>query len=268
VLRSTISEQLNVPLASRVEQLKLAINYYRWLHRLAMNEAVVVVNIPSAYMKVYRKDLVILEMRMVLGKPLTPTPTLTSRINEVILYPYWHVPRSIATKELLPMFRQNPGLVNSGNFQILDSKARIIDPYKINWQELGAKNFPYLVRQSTGCDNALGLLKLDFYSPFGVYLHDTPHKSAFLLNKRFFSHGCLRMENPVGLGHLVLRNNALAIDTIEQKGCLLNQAPIIVHADEKMPVVVWYNPVGTDSTGRVLFFEDVYKKFPALTKRK
>ena len=135
-----------------------------------------------------------------------------------------------------------------------------MDPYAINWSVLSAKYFPYVIRQSTGCDNSLGLLKLDFYSPYGVYLHDTPAKSLFMLNKRYFSHGCMRLEEPMKLGHLVLKNNPVAIDTLEQKGCLRNQAPIHVAADLKMPVVVWYNPAGIDSTGRIIYYEDVYKK--------
>ena len=80
-------------------------------------------------------------------------------------------------------------------------------------------------------------------------------------SKRFYSHGCMRMEKPMELGHLILRNNAIAIDTLEQKGCLRNQSPIFVQADEHMPVIVWYNPTGIDSTGRVIFYEDVYNKF-------
>lgn len=261
VLRKTIIQELNVAVFVRLEQLNLSLNYYRWLYCLSQMQAVVVVNIPAAYMKVYKNARVILEMRMVLGRPSTPTPTLTSKVSEVILYPYWHVPVSIATKELLPRIKRNPSFLNAGNYQVLNRSGKIIDPYSVSWAGLSSKNFPYIIRQSTGCDNALGLLKLNFYSPFGVYLHDTPFKDAFMLNKRYFSHGCLRMENPTALGHLVLKNNSIAIDTLEQKGCLRNQAPIHVIADEKMPVIVWYNPAGIDSTGQVLFYEDVYRKF-------
>ena len=71
----------------------------------------------------------------------------------------------------------------------------------------------------------------------------------------------MRMENPTALGHLVLKNNRIAIDTLTQKGCLLNQAPIFVRATDAMPVLVWYNPAGVDAAGNVLFFEDVYGKF-------
>jgi murein L,D-transpeptidase YcbB/YkuD len=107
----------------------------------------------------------------------------------------------------------------------------------------------------------LGLLKINFYNPFDVYLHDTNNKNLFMLNKRFFSHGCMRMETPLDLGYLVMKNNRAAIDSLEQKGCLRNQSPTYVTADEKMKVIVWYNPAGIDSTGRVLFYEDVYGKF-------
>ncbi len=261
VLRSTILEALNCSLRIRRQQLKLALNYYSWLNCLVINEPVIVVNIPAAYLKVYDKKGVTLEMKMVVGKNSTPTPTLSSRVSEVVLYPYWHVPNSIATRELLPLIKRDRGYINTGNYQVLDKSGNIVDPYSINWHALSRNYFPYLIRQSTGCDNALGLLKLNFYSPFGVYLHDTPFKNAFGLNKRYFSHGCMRMEKPMEMGHMVLKNNAIAIDTLEQKGCLRNQSPVVVKADINMPVIVWYNPAGIDSAGHLLFYEDVYEKF-------
>lgn len=261
ILRSTILDELNVPLSARLWQLNLAVNYYRWLNCLVQYRPAIIVSIPATILRVYQSDTVTLEMRTIVGKRSTPTPTLASTVNEVILYPYWHVPYSIATRELLPSIKRNPGFIDAGNYQVLNKAGQIMDPYSINWNALSTKYFPYLIRQSTGCDNALGLLKLNFYNPFGVYLHDTPNKSLFTLNKRFFSHGCMRMEKPMELGHLVLKNNHVAIDTLEQKGCLRNQYPIIVEADEHMPVIVWYNPVGIDSTARVVFYDDVYHQF-------
>jgi L,D-transpeptidase YcbB len=264
VIRGTLLNELNIPLSSRLRQLFLSLNYYRWVYCLSRQQPVVVVNIPAAYLKVYQEGKIILEMKTIVGKSSTPTPTLSSRITEVVLYPYWHVPNSIATKELLPSIKRDPGYIDANSYQVLNSQGKIMDPAKINWSALGPGNFPYTIRQSTGCDNALGLLKLNFYNPFSVYLHDTPTKSLFKLSKRFFSHGCMRMENPMEMGYLVLNNNTIAIDTLEQKGCLRNQAPVIVPADPQLPVVVWYNPAGTDATGRLVYYEDIYKRFPYL----
>jgi L,D-transpeptidase YcbB len=260
-LRTTILQELNVPVTARLQQLNLSVNYYRWLYCLVQNQSVIVVNIPAAFLKVYHGSETILEMRLIVGKKSTPTPLLASKTKEVVLYPYWHVPYRIATKELLPLIKQNPGFINAGNYQVLNMAGKITDPYSINWHALNTKYFPYVIRQSTGCDNALGVLKINFYNPFSVYLHDTPNRFLFTLNKRYFSHGCMRMEKPTELGHLVLKNNTIAIDTLEQKGCLQNKAPITVQADEHLPVIVWYNPAGIDSTGKVIFYEDVYGKF-------
>jgi L,D-transpeptidase YcbB len=261
VLRSTTLKELNVPLTTRLEQLNFSINYYRWLFCLTTQESVIVVNIPAASLKVYHYGVVINEMRLIVGKPSTPTPTLSSKISEVILYPYWMVPYNIATKELLPSIKRNPGYLTLNNFQVLNANGKVVNPYSINWKALGPSYFPYFIRQSTGCDNSLGVLKLNFYNPFSVYLHDTPNKNLFMLNRRYFSHGCMRMEKPMELGHMVLQDNGIAIDTLEEKGCLRNQSPVIVPASRQMPVIVWYNPAGIDSTGRVIFYEDVYRKF-------
>lgn len=261
LLGAATLRELNTKLTIRVEQVSTSLNYFRWLNCITQIQPVITVNIPAAYLKVYHKSNVLLEMRVVVGKKYTPTPTLISTVDEVVLYPYWHVPYSIATKEILPILKRNPGYINTGNYQVLNAAGKIMNPYSVNWKSLSSSYFPYLIRQSTGCDNALGLLKLNFNNPFGVYLHDTNGKKYFSYLRRYLSHGCMRMEKPMEMGHLLLKNNSIAIDTLEQKGCLKNQAPVIVHVTEHMPVIVWYNPAGTDSAGRVLFYEDVYGKF-------
>ncbi|MBK7434346.1 MAG: L,D-transpeptidase family protein [Chitinophagaceae bacterium] len=266
IFRKNLLNELNVPISSRLRQLEYAINLYRWLNCILRSRSVIVVNIPAAKLTVYRNSYPVLGMNVIVGKRTTPTPTLASTVREVVLYPYWHVPRSIATKEMLPILKRNPGYINSGNFQVMDRSGRVVNPYSVDWNSLTKDNFPYLIRQSTGCDNSLGLLKLDFENPFGVYLHDTPGKSLFKKNKRFFSHGCMRMQDPMALGHLVLRNNPGAIDTLEQRGCLRNPSPIVIPADDPMPVIVWYNLVGINDKGSIIFYEDVYGKLSGKRK--
>lgn len=253
--------QLNVPLTIRLHQLNLSLNYYRWLGCMMKNQSVIVVNLPSALLKVYENEKPVLDMRVIVGKKESPTPTLSATINEVILYPYWHVPYSIATKELLPAIKRNAGFIDAGGYQVLNKNGKILNPWLVNWHAYSTRNFPFIIRQSTGCDNALGLLKLNFINPFSVYLHDTPKKKLFSKQFRYFSHGCMRMEKPMDLGHLVLKQNNIAIDTLTQKGCIKNQSPITVPANNRMPLIVWYNPAGIDALGRIIYYEDVYAKF-------
>lgn len=259
-LRSTSLQALNKPLTQRIRELTLAVNYFRWLEGLKRNTDVLLLNIPSATLFVYHNGPLVLDSKVIVGKPSTRTPTLTSVIREVILYPYWNVPFKIATKELLPAIKRNIGFLDAGNYQVLSKDGRILDPHKINWQVLSASNFLYIIRQSTGCDNALGIVKFNFYNPFTVYLHDTPSKGLFSFNKRYFSHGCMRVEKPMELAHLLLGYNSIAIDTLTVKGCLNRQSPIIVSSEKTLPVVVLYSTVWYDRDGVIRFFDDVYGK--------
>ena len=219
ILRTTLLTRLNIPLQIRLEELKEALNTTRWLNCMVNNEPTIVVNIPSATLLVYEQGRIILESKIIVGKRSTPTPTLSSKANEVVLYPYWMVPRSIALKELLPAIKRDRSYLNANNYQVINEQGKIINPHAINWQALGAADFPYRIRQSTGCDNALGLIKLNFYNPYSVYLHDTPGKSLFNASSRYFSHGCMRVEKAMELAHLLLVGNTIAVDTLEEKGC-------------------------------------------------
>jgi L,D-transpeptidase YcbB len=260
VLRKTTLEAVHVPLRVRVRELATTLNTLRWLQCIKQSKHIIVVNIPSANLLLYEHETLVLESRIIAGKKSTPTPTLSSTITEVILYPYWHVPYKIATQELLPRIKQDRGYLEAHQYQVLNGAGKVMNPAQINWRALSSRNFPYTIRQSTGCDNALGIIKLNFYNPFSVYLHDTPTKSLFAMNRRFFSHGCMRVEKAMEIGHYILKENSRAIDTLEEKGCINNQAPVIVPAEEKIPVFVLYHTAWIDAAGKVSFHEDVYDR--------
>lgn len=264
-LRSTALAELNVSLARRWKELALAINYLRWLNQIRLNNFVALVNLPSAALYVYNGGVLQLDSKVIVGKPATPSPTLSSTITEVVLYPYWMVPNKIAVKELLPAIRRNIGYLDLGGFQVISKlTGRVVNPYTVNWNSLGPGNFPYVIRQSTGCDNSLGLLKFNFESPFSVYLHDTPSKSLFLINKRYFSHGCIRVEKPFDLAHLVVVQNRKKVDAVTQKGCLKNQSPMPVQADRPLALMIIYSTAWYSANGEVRFYDDIYHKLPGL----
>jgi len=261
-LTTALIKELNVSLSERLSSLYAAMNTFRWLSCIRKKwPHIAVVNIPSANLLVYAGDSVSLASRLIVGKYSTQTPTLCSIIKEIILYPYWNVPAKMAVAELLPMIKKNKKYLSDNNFQVLNKQGKLVDAAAINWQNLRKKYFPYTLRQSTGCDNSLGIVKFNFNSPFDVYLHDTPWKILFNLNTRFFSHGCMRLQKSVELAHLLLRDNAVAIDTLVSKGCLNNQHPVTVPVAEKMPVFVLYQTAWVDSAATVRFYDDVYRKF-------
>lgn len=261
VLRSSFLHALNVPFVSRLRELKVALNNIRWLSAYRQYTTVVV-NIPSTGLQLFQDDKAVFYSRVITGKKSTPTPTLASRITEVVLYPYWTVPHKIATRELLPRIKRDRHYLEANQFEILDRKGRILNAEDINWQSLSGSNFPYIIRQNTGCDNSLGIVKLNFYSPYSVYLHDTPDKTLFMLNKRFFSHGCIRVEEAVVLARLLLdERNAKVMDVLIEKGEQPDQQPVVLSVGSPAFVFVLYNTAWPDNSGQVRFYEDVYNKY-------
>lgn len=231
-----------------------ALNLRRWIDHFAFDRYIIV-NIPSAYLQYYKQDSMVLGMKAVLGKISTKTPRFAAYCNQIILYPYWNVPRKIATRELLPLFKRFPRMVDSMNMQIIDNKGNIIDPLTLNWAQYNKDNFPFLVRQSTGCDNALGVVKFNLTSPYDVYMHDTNLKSAFLSNHRYYSHGCIRLEKPLALANYLLTNR---LDSNYLLSCLKDQVPHIVQLEKPVPVFVVYINVEATESGSMQYYRDVY----------
>lgn len=247
---------------ARTEELCRALNTVRWLRcTREQNEYNVIVNIPSATLLVLGKNNIAMKSKVIVGKKSTPTPTLCSEITEVVVYPYWMVPKKIATRELLPLIKLNASYLDANGFQVINQQGKIVDPTTIDWQKLNANYFPYTLRQSTGCDNSLGIIKLNFYNPYNVYLHDTPWKSLFNFNKRYFSHGCMRVEKAVELARLALKEKTPVMDTLIAKGHRPDQQPVSLTTPEKTPVFVLYNTAWVDSSANIHFYEDVYRKF-------
>ncbi|QDK77493.1 L,D-transpeptidase family protein [Spirosoma sp. KCTC 42546] len=240
-----------------IEQVKTTLNTYRWLNRFPAEKRVVI-NIPSASMRVIdRQGSTLLNSRVIVGKASTPTPCFTAQLTDIVTYPYWNVPRSIAIKELLPQIRKNPATVLAEmNLQIIDSKGRIVHPDSVNWSGNLAKTFPYRLRQSTGCDNALGVLKFTINSPFDIYLHDTNQRSLFAHEKRALSHGCIRVEKPIELANLALGSSRFNPSFLTT--CQKQNSPKTIHLPHPIPVIITYNLLDIDETGAIVVNRDVY----------
>jgi hypothetical protein len=235
-----------------------AVNDYRWLNAIRKTQRVVLVNIPSTLLKVYEGDSIKLQMKLIVGKPSTPTKTMSAYIDQVTINPYWTVPKSIIINEMLPKIQKNLSYLSNNHLEVLGANYKPMNPSEINWFSLDLDNFPYIIRQATGCENALGILKLEFDNPFSIFLHDSPEKALFKNKYRFLSHGCMRMENPIGMGKLLLSDQPQALDGIDLTNCHLNLKPTYIPLKTKTPLVVWYSQVDFDTNYNILFYKDVY----------
>lgn len=252
-LKTELKKQLDSGNYYKVRQLNTTINIYRWIWHCTA-EKCIVVNIPAAQLAYYHSGQQELMMRVIVGKPSTRTPRFSSWCDKVILYPYWNVPRDIARKELLPQFKRSPARLGAMNMQLIGANGRIVDPYSLNWASYSAGYFPFTVRQCTGCDNSLGVIKFNLTDPFSVYLHDTNHKPAFMSDYRYLSHGCIRVSQPVELGNALLDNK---LDKDFLAACLKHQEPMTMNLKTPVPVFVVYMTADV-AEGAVKYYKDIY----------
>lgn len=239
-----------------IQQVQETLNTYRWLNRFP-GEKRVLVNIPSATLRVIdQKGQIVLNSRVIVGKADTPTPQFTALIPSVVMYPYWNVPRSITTKELLPKIRKNPvATLDAMKLQVINAQGQVVDPKAVDWS-VPVKSFPYRLRQSTGCDNALGILKFNVTDPYDVYLHDTNARRLFTQENRYLSHGCIRVEKPAELANLLLGYTRFAPDYLSR--CPVNASPKTVPMPKAIPVIITYNVLDIDELGAIQVYKDAY----------
>jgi murein L,D-transpeptidase YcbB/YkuD len=151
------------------------------------------VNIPAASVEVVESGVVAQRHTAVVGKVDRPSPIVNSKITEINFHPYWTVPASIIRKDLIPIMQKDPTYLDTWKIRVYDKKGQEVPPTAINWQTDDATNYRF--RQDPGDQNSLGIVKINFPSPEGVYMHDTPHKGTFNDDYRFDSSGCVRVQN-------------------------------------------------------------------------
>lgn len=240
-----------------LQKLCYALPLYRWLFHFKLDRFLLV-NIAGAEVSYFEKGRSVLSMRAIVGKPTTPTPRFASYCKQLILYPYWYVPSSIAIGEYLSKIKRDPGWLDQRSMQVIDARGKVVDHHQLNWNSFSAGYFPFTIRQSTGCDNALGVLKFDIETPYGVYLHDTNNKAAFLQASRFLSHGCIRLEEPLILASKLLGEG---LDTSYLRACFEDKKPVIRPLPKPLAVFCLYLPVRVGNNDLLQFYRDVYRLF-------
>jgi murein L,D-transpeptidase YcbB/YkuD len=213
------------------------------------------VNIPAAQVEAVENDRVVLRHTAIVGKVDRQSPIVNSKINEIIVNPYWNAPVSIVRKDIIPLMRKNPNYLTDNKIRLFAPDGSEVDPMNVDWStEEAAK---YRFRQDPGANNAMASVKINFPSPDGVYMHDTPQQSLFGKLMRFDSSGCVRVQNVRDLVTWILRDTpGWSRSHFEQAIKSGENTPVPV----TNPVPVYFTYVSAWSTGDAVVHlrDDIY----------
>lgn len=250
---------MNVSPEERIGQINYTLDQWRAEPDTFPNRYIYV-NLPSFSLEYWVNDTLRLESKIICGSPNHNSPILNSKINYLVLYPYWTVPFSIATKEILPHLKNDTSYLRKQNMEVLNSSRQVIDAKKINWKKYSKTYFPFILRQREGLDNSLGVVKFIFPSKYGIYLHETNTRNLFKKDYRALSHGCIRVEQAVNLAFQlsIPDSTKYPVDSIQY--WLDTKTKKQLNLSEKIPVYIRYNLCGVKE-GKLYFFEDIYNYF-------
>jgi murein L,D-transpeptidase YcbB/YkuD len=187
-------------------------------------------------------------------------------VRYFIIYPFWTVPYSIATKELLPILKRDTSYLRRKNFEVLDRNNIVVDPKTINWKKYSKTYFPWKLRQRIGDENSLGILKFNFENKYGVYLHDTDNRRLFGREMRSLSHGCVRLEKFLDFAQFLIREDSVKYPVDSLHADLLTEKQKYVYVRKPIPIYIRYFSAEADAHGGLYFFIDIYRKDEILKK--
>jgi murein L,D-transpeptidase YcbB/YkuD len=250
-------EALNVPVETRIDQLRINLERARWVLGGIENDFIVV-NIAGFRAYLVNESKVIWETKVQVGKTYHQTPVFRDEMAYVVMNPTWTVPYSIASKEMLPRIQSDPDYFKTRTFDVRNRAGENVDPETIDWSKHSRRNLPYTFVQRPGPRNALGRIKFIFPNQYSVYLHDTPSKSLFGRSERAFSHGCIRTQNPFDLAELLLRPKGWDRERIDAQ--IESQETKTVHLAEPLPILLLYWTADIGPNGEHHFYKDVYER--------
>ena len=256
VVHDTTLRALNVPAQTRLAQLR--INAVR-LKSLTGNlgNRIVVANIPAVQIEAIENGVAVTRHTAVAGKPDRPSPDIQSKIVQINFNPFWTVPVSIIRKDLIPKMQAEPDYLTKNHIRIFDAKNNEQPPSQIDWYSAEAVNYKF--KQDAGDFNSLGSIRINFPSPHGVYMHDTPSKNLFGEDFRFASSGCMRVQNVRELVYWILAESPgwskAEIDEVIKSGERKD-----AKVAKPLPLYWVYVTAWATPDGVVQFRDDIYSR--------
>jgi L,D-transpeptidase YcbB len=238
---------LNVTPAKRLAQIEVNLDRMRWLPH-EFPERYILVNVPDFSLKLYDHHNLTRTMRVVVGKQDWLTPTfLNSEINKIVLNPYWHVPPNIAKQDIYPRLKKEPDYLTRLGIRVVTNA-----------------NGETQLQQIPGDKNLLGRIKFVFPNHSGAYLHDSPEKDLFDAVLLSFSHGCVRVEDAIGVAQWMLEKQGWSEDRLKQ--AIETNKTQTLSLSKPVPLYIIYITAWVDPDGSLQFRDDVYGKDDELEK--
>jgi murein L,D-transpeptidase YcbB/YkuD len=256
--KSTIAA-MNITAEERIKQIRVNLERTRWIIH-DMPSSNLIVDIAGFMLQYFHNNELVWTSKVMVGKPYHQTPIFRSAITYIVLNPTWTITPDIIKNETIPSIIKDPGFLSRQRLRILDREGNQINPNSIAWNQYLGRYFPYTLRQDSGRESALGLIKFLFPNPYHVYLHDTPSKSLFGRTRRAFSHGCIRVQNPLELGRLILANDPGNPTSPEKMNQIISSGKTTtVILKQPLPIYLMYLTTNVTS-GKVMFKPDLYNR--------
>ncbi|AFH95251.1 L,D-transpeptidase [Providencia stuartii] len=220
----------------------------------------ILVNIPAFSLNFFLNDEVILDSKVIVGRPDRKTPIMSSALNNVVINPPWSVPTSMARKDIAPRGKQDPSYFSRKGYTVYSGWGEDsfeIDPYSINWDVITPANFPYRIRQAPGPTNSLGRYKFNMPSSDAIYLHDTPNHSLFNRSARAISSGCVRVNKASELASILLGDVGWEQKRID--GAVKAGSTRYVNIPDRIPVYLYYQTAWVDKEQQPQYRADIYQ---------
>jgi len=257
-------EQMNVPVADRIEMIRLNLERMRWVFHQP-DDDFLLVNIAGFHVRRFRNRKEVFSSRVIVGKYHKESPIFKGVMTYIVMNPTWTLPYSIATHETLPKLKKDPGYLSAKHMEIMDRNGTILNPDNIDFNQYSSGNFPFIVRQKAGPWNALGQVKFIFPNKYAVYLHDTPSRGLFNQQDRAFSHGCIRTESKWELMMSLMDDeNVWNMDKINE--ILESGETTTINLPEPINIYIMYWTSRVDQENNLYFMKDVYKRDNAVIK--
>ena len=242
-------------LSTAAKRLRANMEMWRWMNE-DMGDMHVLNNIPEFMQYVYKDGKIIRTEKIVAGMLDKPSSIFSRPLKYVVLRPQWRVPESIKVNELWPSLLRGGGLMQQYDLQLETKDGKPLDWHQVNWSKVDIRN--YEVTQRSGPKSVLGHVKFSFPSQHTIYMHDTPDKYMFKSSQRTLSHGCLRVQKPMELAEIILKEDKgwdkAKVAELDQSGPMNNEIAI----EKRIPIHLVYFTAWVADDGHLKIFGDVY----------